>query len=735
MPTVPSLDPSQLVTPSQAPDVQSQSAVTAGLLDQGANQVSAAGDALGQAANAQSQMAIDAQNLANQTRVNDAVNQLKTTQQDLMYNPQTGVQAQTGINAIQRTSGMSLADEYTGKLTDAATQISSQLSNPMQLRMFNEQANDIATQFNGATTAWEGQQFKSYALSTQQGTVKLASNQVALNYNNPDQIDAGLQAIDAATYQAGKINGTAATDIEANQTAMKSSALTGAIDAALQQGQTTYANQLLAKYSPQMTADDILRVNGKLNTYIGTQVAASTVAGVMSAVGPQLSNSPLSRMQAITAQSESSGQETNADGSTVTSAKGAQGVMQVMPATNTNPGFGVTPAQNNSPQERARVGNDYLAAMVQRYGDPAKAWAAYNAGPGTVDKAMAAAQAAGTPNNWMSAVDSNGNQIIPDETQSYVQKNVAAFQSGAVNTTRPALADVVNQVRANPVLQQKPEWMQQAVTLATQQYNEQTQAIEQRDTAAVAQVQRTLDANRGNWASINPADLAAVNPKDVPGLQTYAKQMSEGTNTTNTALYQTLVTTPQLMAGMTNDQWQTQAQNLSVDDFKTLSKQRADLINNTGSNAPGSLNLRAVNETLSQRLQTMGINPFPKAVGFNSDPDAVSQVGAIRQFVNQSILDAQQQAGKKFTEGDIESHIDGLFAKSVTFQNQLNLGFTSINRAPTTLNMMSMTPDQIPDDVKPKLVADFKTQGVTNPSPGQLLGAYWHFKTAQSGAQ
>lgn len=723
MPVVPSLDPSQQVTPTQAPDFQGSTAVTASLLDQGSQQFSQAGDALGQAANAQSQMAIDAQNLANQTRVNDAVNQLKTTQQDLMYNPQGGVMSQTGINAIQRSSGMSLADEYTGKLTDSASQISSQLSNSMQLRMFQEQANDIATQFHGATTQWEGQQFKAYALSTQQGTVKLASNHVALNYNNPDQIDAGLQAIDAATYQAGKINGTAATEIEANQTAMKSSALTGAIDAALQQGQTTYANQLLAKYSPQMTADDILRVNGKLNTYIGTQVAASTVANVMSRVGPQLSNSPLSRMVAITTQSESGNRDYNADGTVVTSPKGAQGSMQVMPATAAQPGFGIKPS-DGSVQDNARVGREILTAMVQRYGDPAKAWAAYNAGPGALDTAMQKAKDAGTPNAWLTN--------LPAETQAYVQKNVAAFQSGAVNTTRPALADVVAQVRANPVLQQKPEWMQQAVTLATQQYNEQTQAIEQRDTAAVAQVQRTLSANRGNWSSINPADLAAVNPKDVPGLQTYAKAMSEGTNATNTALYQTLVTSPQIMAGMTNDQWQVQAQNLSVDDFKTLSKQRADLINNTGSNAPGSLNLRAVNETLSQRLQSMGINPFPKMTGFNSDPDAVSQVGAIRQFVNQSLLDAQHQAGKKFTEIDIEQHIDSLFTKSVTFQNHLDMGFMSIPRAPTTMNMLSMTPDQIPDDVLPKLKADFKSNGVPNPTPGQLLGAYWHFKTAQS---
>ena len=140
--------------------------------------------------------------------------------------------------------------------------------------------------------------------------------------------------------------------------------------------------------------------------------------------------------------------------------------------------------------------------------------------------------------------------------------------------------------------------------------------------------------------------------------------------------------------------------------------------------------MRAMNETLTQRLQTMGINPYPKSTGFNSDPDAVSQVGAIRQFVMNDILDGQKQAGKKFTEAEIEKRIDTLFTKSVTFQNRLDLGVASIPRAPTTLNMMSMTPDQIPDDVKPKLVADFKANGVPNPTPGQLLGAYWHFKTA-----
>ncbi|MDR5772077.1 MULTISPECIES: transglycosylase SLT domain-containing protein [unclassified Caballeronia] len=690
-------------------------------MTQGTRQIGQLGDALGQAANAQSQMAIDAQNLANQTRVNDALNQLKTQQQDLMYNPQTGVQAQTGLKAIQRDSGMSLADEYTGKLTDSAAQISSGLANPVQQRLFQEQAAGITSQFHGATTQWEGQQFKSYALSTQDGTIKLATNQIGLYYNDPDAIDANLKTIKAAVYQAGQINGSAATEIEANQRTMTSNALSAAVDTALQQGQITYANGLVQKYGKDMTADDMLKINGKMNSFLGAQAASNVVARVFAQAGPALSNSPFDKMVSITAASESGGKENNADGSTVTSAKGAQGVMQVMPTTNTDPGFGVKPAQDNSPGERARVGRDYLQAMLAHYGgDPSKAWAAYNAGPGTLDAAMQKANAAGAPGNWLT--------YMPKETQNYVQTNVAALQQN--NTAqRPSKLDVINAVRADPVLQQKPEWMQHAVTQAGQQYDEQTEAIKQQDASNLAGVFRTLASNRGNINAVSPADLAKVNPDDLPKVMSYAKQMNEGVNTTNTALYQTYITSPNIMSKMSNDQWQTQAPNFSEGDFKHLTQIRADLINGTGTNSPNSLNTGAMTQTLNQRLTMIGINPSPSLTGLSKDVEGAERVGAIRQFVTNSILDAQKEAGKKFSESEITDHIDGLFTKSLTFRNQLVIGPLSFQRADSTVNMMQMTKDQIPDDVLPLLKSDFAKRGVPNPTNGQLLGAYWTMKT------
>lgn len=68
---------------------------------------------------------------------------------------------------------------------------------------------------------------------------------------------------------------------------------------------------------------------------------------------------------------------------------GARGLMQLMPDTQRDPGFGVQPARNDSPQENMRMGRDYLKAMLNRYsGNQQLALAAYNAGPGRVDQAL-----------------------------------------------------------------------------------------------------------------------------------------------------------------------------------------------------------------------------------------------------------------------------------------------------------------------------------------------------------
>lgn len=98
------------------------------------------------------------------------------------------------------------------------------------------------------------------------------------------------------------------------------------------------------------------------------------------------------------------------------SPKGARGLMQVMPGTSRDPGFGIRPS-NGTQADDVRVGREYLQAMHSRYGgDLAKMWAAYNWGPGNLDAAL---QRHG--DNWLANA--------PAETRNYVAQNIRAARS------------------------------------------------------------------------------------------------------------------------------------------------------------------------------------------------------------------------------------------------------------------------------------------------------------------
>ena len=86
---------------------------------------------------------------------------------------------------------------------------------------------------------------------------------------------------------------------------------------------------------------------------------------------------------------------------TAKSPAGAIGVMQLMPKT--AKGLGVNPL---NPEENIRGGVTYLKQMYDKYQDPTLALAAYNAGPGRVDKALKSGQ---------------GIAALPRETQNYIR--------------------------------------------------------------------------------------------------------------------------------------------------------------------------------------------------------------------------------------------------------------------------------------------------------------------------
>lgn len=106
---------------------------------------------------------------------------------------------------------------------------------------------------------------------------------------------------------------------------------------------------------------------------------------------------------------------------------GAEGTMQTMPRTQKNPGYGVKPAQDDSPEEKRRVGRDYLNALRKKYKSDMIAVAAYNAGPGTVNKWL---QDYGDPRSG-GVSDEDWVQNLPyKETKDYIHKISALSEQG-----------------------------------------------------------------------------------------------------------------------------------------------------------------------------------------------------------------------------------------------------------------------------------------------------------------
>lgn len=107
---------------------------------------------------------------------------------------------------------------------------------------------------------------------------------------------------------------------------------------------------------------------------------------------------------------ESRKQHTDKNGNLTKSPVGALGITQIMPETGKKPGYGVKPLQDQSEAEYLRVGRELLQAYTKKYGgDYRKGLAAYNYGPGNVDKLV-------------KKYGSEWEEHLPAETKNYLKK-------------------------------------------------------------------------------------------------------------------------------------------------------------------------------------------------------------------------------------------------------------------------------------------------------------------------
>lgn len=678
-------------------------------------QIEQAGAGMSRTGGALANIANDMAQQVNQVRVDDGLNQVRQQILDLTYNPETGYKTLKGDAALTRPDGKPLTEEFGSKLQTSISDMAAKLGNDAQRQLFTSSANGLLLQFQSGVEQHTLAEYKAYSLSTQEGTIKLGVDEASRNWQDPDRVNASLESVKAAVVKTGQLAGWSGSDTTARLLETTSMVHARVIDAALQEENPEYALGYMDQYKDQMTAGDLLRVRGVINKDVQQRLADGIATNVVQAARAQAAPGDFGRMVAITAHSESGNRERDAGGNLVTSPKGAQGAMQVMPTTNMDPGYGVKPAKDDSDAERSRVGRDYLQAMVKHYaGDPAKAWAAYNWGPGNLDAAIKEHGAA-----WLTHA--------PQETQAYVAKNVAALGAGG-GAARPTLLDIQDTVRAQVAARfgAKPPAgvMKLALTTATQQFSAMEQAFKADEDARTTAAMQALLENGGRFSQLPFAVKSRIPADKVDSVLTFGQKIAKGDDITNPAIYQYL-SDPAVLRGMSEDKFFQMRGELSESDWQHFATQRK-AANGQSGNKIEEINMPAMNQILRDRFDTLGIDPTPKG-----GSEEAGRVGAIKKFVTDSMLEQQKISGKQMSDADVAAHIDGLFAKSVTFRNS----WMGIETGKSSERLLTMKAKDIPAGTREALQRDFAANGIPAPTDADLLGAYFRLKQRPTAKQ
>jgi soluble lytic murein transglycosylase len=530
MPTIPTYDSLQ-VAPQQRPGVRYDAPQTG-------TQNAQFGEALQRAGGQVQQMIVAEQDKADMIRVDDALNQTKQAINEATFSKDTGYLAKQGKDAFPADQPLDAVygDAVSAKMQD----IAATLGNENQRKMYRQHAQGALTNFKAGVQRHSSQQFRHYSVATNNATVDLAVDNAARNWNSPTIVGEELNAAQNAIAKNAELQGIPLSDPIAKELMLKatSAIYSRATKAALEANDLDTAAKYLnmGAVSGKMSADDMLQVRGHIETQQRIQTADRVSQRQIIQAAPAMAGSDNERFHAITWNAESRNQQFKPDGTVVTSPKGAVGVAQVLPTTGPE---AAKLAGLPWSLERLKTDAEYNRALGRAYmeeqlrvngGDIEKAWAAYNAGPGALRVALAAAK---NPKNdgrpWLS--------FLPEETQKYVASNRAKFDAGGGKPSKPSLTDLVQSALADAEVgpNPHPELKKMVIDNVTRMYRIGEESAHQAEKAAVEEAQRWLIDNPGKTPYQMPLAIRDAVKQAAPGqwdnISRFAKAEAQTDNT------------------------------------------------------------------------------------------------------------------------------------------------------------------------------------------------------------
>lgn len=257
MPVVPTYDNLRTsVAPMPGPQV--------GPMDGPARQSAQFGEAVGRAGGALQSIMLDEQQLADQTRIADAMNQAVAARLRLTHDQNDGYTRLVGRAALERPDGKGLDEEYAGRLKGDIDAIDAGLGNDQQRRVFRQQAGQMLVQFGADVAQYRNRQHTAYQISTAEGTIATARDMASLESGNPEAVAQAQGAIKAAVYELGRLHGWSAQETLAKTVEQLSPMHASVATEAIQQGRIDYAKTYLEQVKAELTPQARMQLGAAL---------------------------------------------------------------------------------------------------------------------------------------------------------------------------------------------------------------------------------------------------------------------------------------------------------------------------------------------------------------------------------------------------------------------------------------------------------------------------------------
>lgn len=646
-----------------------------------------------------------------QIKADEAVDRVKSKMLDMSYNPESGYLTFKGGQAVNRPGGRSLADEYSEKLHSEIEAVAGGLTSQRQQAAFRKATGGLVTSFRGDVTRHATSELKNYRMSVLDGKIKNAEQAVALNYISPKVANESLSAIKEAIYAKGTLNGDAAGDIEAKQREAGSKINAQRIGFLLDADKVDEAHNLYKSSlaSGGLMLDDVLGVKDKLDTQRAKQATFTGVNAANQKALSQLAPRDADRLVYLVMDTESGGRQFAPDGTPLTSSAGAVGVAQVMPAT------GPEAAQLAGlpwDENRFRQDKDYNLALGRAYlgkqladngGSVNKALAAYNAGPGSLKKAEAAAEAAGKPEAWL--------DYLPKETQDYVGKIVGEYENGGGSRGWMSPLEYEAEAMKHAPADATPAMLANIRAGARAGYATLEKERKAQSNALEADMQRKIAESGVGLQALTAEDRARVlgtDPAILGRLGGYAKKI-EGAKFFDSAAFSKAYAGA---SSLSDAEFSNLIAGMDGQSQKTLTTRRASLRN---PEASGSLDTGAVDRLVKTFISAGGWD-----IGSPSKPGKDAKRAAMMSvYATNLVSDKQAVLGRKLSDKEINELVSRSFLQDVVIEKRSIFGDSvGVKQA------MDVLPEDVPEAEADRLRKMWAATGRPEPTDEQIRDVY-----------